>query len=257
VLVPQSSWRPRWYYILRNKTSGKLYVGQTVQANMDFYCGSGQYWIVHCQKHGGHDRQNIEVVEQVWMTDQIRAQQWLDDFESTNPGYFLRSDDLWANRAKETTSDSAFAGITPDQRLEYATAGGIKTASTRPDHYVRMGKQQGRVNAESGHMQAIQKVGCVLGGKTVGLKNLQSFIGSPEDLEMRKDQGRKMSLRRHADKDPETGKSLFGMKIGKKSGETRRLISEFCKQMSIVRPGSNYKNVDRSAFAAWRARNDR
>lgn len=224
---------------------------------MDFYCGSGQYWVVHCQKHGGHDRQNLEVLEQVWIEDQDKAQKWLDDFEATNQGYFLRSNHLWANRAKETTSDSAFAGITPDQRLEYATAGGIKTASTRPDHYVRMGKQQGRVNAESGHMQAIQKVGCVLGGKAVGLKNLQSFIGSPEDLEMRKEQGRKMSFRRHTDKDPQTGKSLFAIKIGKKSGETKKLIAEFCRQAGIVSPGSNYKNVDRSEFARWRASNDR
>jgi len=256
VLVePQTNWRARWYYILRNKTTGKCYVGQTVKPNMDSYCGSGKYWVTHCKKHGGHNRQNIEVLEQVWAINEQQATDWLDQFERNNPDYFLRSNSVWANRAKETTNDSAFAGVTAEQRLEYAIAGGLATVINRPNFYSEMGLQQGRRNADSGHMQAIQKIGCVLGGKAVGYKNLQSFVGTEKDLEMRREQGRKVSLIRHKDKDPQSGNSQFAVKIGKRSGETKKLFARFCKQMGIINPGSNFKNVDRSAFAQWRVTN--
>jgi hypothetical protein len=104
-------WRPRWYYKLRNKTTGKGYTGQTVRRNMDSYCGSGGYWKAHCRKYGGLDRNNIEVVSQQWITSKEEAQAWLDQFELENPCYYLSSNTDWANEIRETTSDSTGAGM--------------------------------------------------------------------------------------------------------------------------------------------------
>ena len=46
------AWEPRYYYIMKNKTSGKLYVGQTEQS-IETYLGSGPYWIRHCKNTVG------------------------------------------------------------------------------------------------------------------------------------------------------------------------------------------------------------
>jgi hypothetical protein len=102
-------WQPRWYYVMRNKTSGKLYAGQTVAENMDWYCGSGGYWTGHCNKHGGKTRDNVEVVEQTWFTEEWQAREWLDRLESAVPDYW-RGNPQWANRILESTESSPFAG---------------------------------------------------------------------------------------------------------------------------------------------------
>ena len=100
-------WRPRWYYIMRNVTTGMLYVGQTYNLTTRSYCGSGKYWVTHCKKH--------------------------------------------------------------------------------------------------------------------------------------------------AEKDPVTGKSYHAVKVGKASGVTRGLMKQFCKEHGIDSPGVNYINMDKSAFKQWRA----
>jgi len=120
-VTKSEEWRPRWFYILRNKTSGKLYVGQTVRKNMDNYCGSGRYWKAHCRKHGGHTRSNIEVVEQTWFTSETHANEWLDILAESAPDYFLCSNEAWANQARETTKDSAFCGV--DHKAIWAQPG--------------------------------------------------------------------------------------------------------------------------------------
>ena len=103
-------WQPRWYYILRNKTSGKKYVGQTVRRNMDEYCGSGGYWMKHCKKHGGWNRTNIEVVWREWFVCEDTTKSFLKNFEARNPGYYSLDCKEWANQVPENTQDSAFAG---------------------------------------------------------------------------------------------------------------------------------------------------
>ena len=109
--LPQetATWAPRWYYIMRNRTSGKLYACQTTAKNMDRYCGSGEYWMGHCTKHGGHNRDNIEVVEQTWCTEKTDAQAWLDRLEASVPDYW-NDNPKWANRVLENTEDNPFAG---------------------------------------------------------------------------------------------------------------------------------------------------
>jgi hypothetical protein len=249
-------WHPRWYYVMRNKTSGMLYVGQTYNLTTRSYCGSGQYWVTHCKKHGGYDKKNIEVVEKFWAENEAQAQQWLDVFEAKHPSYYERDNTAWANQAKETTGDSAFCGVTPEKRVEYARAGGKATAQM-PGHMSRMAEKQGQINVQSGHMQRIQKIGCVLGGKKTGAKNLQSFNGTERAIALSKANGRKVSIKRHSEKDPNTGKSKFAICIGVASGAIKKLMAEFCKESGIDKPGSNYANMDREAFKAWRASRDR
>jgi len=100
-------WRPRYYYIFRNKTSEKLYMGQTVQS-LEKYLGSGVYWVNHCKAHGGYNCNNIELVWSRFFLIQSQAQLFLDDFEKMNPEYW--NSDLWANLVKETTDISPFSG---------------------------------------------------------------------------------------------------------------------------------------------------
>jgi len=103
------TWRPRTYYIMINKTSGKKYVGQTIQ-DISKYCGSGGYWINHCKKYGGHNKKNVEVLWSQFFICEKSAQMWLDQFALDNPGYDLRSNKEWGNVCLENTEDSALTG---------------------------------------------------------------------------------------------------------------------------------------------------
>jgi len=244
-------WRPRWYYVMRNMTSGMLYVGQTYNLKSRSYCGSGQYWVAHCKKYGGHGRKNIEIVESLWVDTKEAAQKWLDDFEGANPNYFDRTNIAWANRARETTGDSAFCGVTQEKRAEYAKAGGLAAAKI-PGLMSQMAAIQGKVNAESGHMQRIQKIGCSIGGKVAGKKTGRFAADSGQLAQAAVLGGRTISLIRHKEKDNQTGKSKFAVQLGKASGVTRGLMKQFCKETGVLNPGTNYANMDKKAFEAWR-----
>jgi len=246
-------WRPRWYYVMRNMASGLQYVGQTYNLKSRSYCGSGQYWVAHCKKHGGHGRKNIEVVESFWAETEEAAQRWLDAFEEANPNYFERSNTAWANRARETTGDSAFCGVSKENRIVYAKTGGIAAAKI-PGLMSSIAAIQGKANTESGHMRRIQKIGCSLGGKASGSKNGRAAAASGQLARAAVLGGRASSVVKHAQKDEVTGKSIFAMKSGKASGAIRRLMAEFCKLNGITKPGVNYCNMDRQAFHAWKAR---
>lgn len=247
-----ANWRPRWYYVMLNKTSGMRYVGQTFNLDSRSYCGSGQYWVAHCKKHGGYGRKNIEVLQRFWAETETLAQGWLGAFEAENPNYFERNNTAWANRAKETTGDSAFCGVTKEDRVAYSKAGGVAAAKI-PGHMSRMAAVQGKANAESGHMQSIQKIGCVLGGKIVGPILGRRMVESGHMARICKLGGAAVSSMRHAEKDPETGKSVFAVRLGKACGATRKLMAQFCKEQGITKPGVNYVNMDRQAFHQWRA----
>ena len=236
---------------MRNKTSGMLYVGQSVNLETRKYCGSGEYWVKHCKKHGGHTRDNIEIVDKFWAENKDEAQCWLDTFEKQNCDYFKRDNTFWANRALETTGDSAFCGIDTDDRKEYSLLGGLVTSRKYPALLVNLGKDQGRINAENGHMSRIQKIGASMGGKVAGLKNGKRAVESGDLARAAVLGGIAVCTVRHAEKDIESGKSLFAMKLGKASGETRKLMAKFCAEQGIIRPGVNYINVDRQAFKEW------
>jgi hypothetical protein len=251
-MLAEAVWRPRWYYVMRNLTSEMLYVGQTFNLESRSYCGSGQYWVSHCKKHGGYGRKNIEVVQQFWVETKSDAQKWLDAFEQENPNYFERSNTAWANRAQETTGDSAFCGVSKEAQREYARAGGAG-ASRVPGLMSRLASVQGRANAESGHIQRIQKVGASLGGKAAGSKNGSAAVSSGQLAKAAVLGGRAVSVFRHKEKDALTGKSAFAIKIGLASGKTKKLMAEFCKIHGIKKPGVNYCNMDRDAFSVWKA----
>lgn len=248
-----ANWRPRWYYVMLNKTSGMRYVGQTFNLDSRSYCGSGQYWVAHCKKHGGYGRKNIEVLQRFWAETEALAQGWLAAFEVENPGYFERANAAWANRARETTGDSAFCGVTKENRVAYARAGHAAMHKAHPELLALNGSKQGKANAESGHMQNIQKIGCALGGKIVGPILGRRMVESGHMDRICKLGGAAVSAMRHAEKDPETGKSVFAVRLGKACGATRKLMAQFCKENGITKPGVNYINMDRQAFYQWRA----
>lgn len=102
-----SSWRPRTYYIMKNKTTGKLYLGQTT-ANIQSYLGSGSYWKNHCKAHGGYCKENIEVVFNKYFENEDEAKLFLSEFEKQNPHYWLQENKVWANQCKENTDDNPF-----------------------------------------------------------------------------------------------------------------------------------------------------
>lgn len=238
---------------MKNKTSGLKYVGQTFNLTTRSYCGSGQYWVAHCKKHGGHGRANIEIVRKFWAENEEQAQQWLDAFEAENPDYFERGNSAWANRARETTGDSAFCGVAMEQRVEYARAGGLATART-PGHMTRMASIQGRINADPGHMRRIQKIGASLGGKVAGSIVGRMMVESGQLDSIKSMGGLAVCTKRHADKDPLTGKSRFAVEMGSSSGVTRKLMQKFCEETGVKKPGTNYVNMDKVAFEQWRAR---
>jgi hypothetical protein len=229
-IIPQATWQPRWYYVMRNKTSGKKYAGQTVRENMDKYCGSGGYWRAHCKKHGGLDRQNIEVLEQVWVADKTQAQQWLDSFAAENGDYWLRENTIWANACKESVEDSPFAGLTDNQRKTNAKAGG---------------DVGGKKNVESGHWARISSLGAQIGGKTTGKKNVESgHLARVRTKEVQSKAGKiggKIAV--------ESGR---WEKCRKTSAENFRLKFQFCKVFDISSPGRNFINIDKAAFLAWK-----
>jgi hypothetical protein len=130
-----------------NKTSGKQYLGQTTQVDMDNYRGSGGYWKSHCKKHGGWDRQNIQVLRQTWIVDKVQAQKWLDTFASENSEYWLRENTIWANACKETTEDNPFTGN--KEVSSKGTKAGAKLG----------GKITGKKNVESGEWAKRQSAG--------------------------------------------------------------------------------------------------
>ena len=181
------------------------------------------------------------------------AQKWLDIFEQANPNYFERSNAEWANCAQETTKNSAFCGVSKEDRVVYAKAGGIATAKI-PGHMSSMAAIQGKTNAESGHMQRIQKIGCSLGGMVAGSKNGRTAVNNGQLAKAAILGGKAASMARHAQKDKSTGKSIFAVKSGKASGVIKGLMAEFCKLNEITKPGVNYCNMDRQAFNVWRAR---
>lgn len=107
-----TEWRSRNYYIMKNKTTGKMYVGQTVQ-NLEIYLGSGTYWKNHCNKHNGYTRENIELVDSVWIETEDEAKLWLNKLEKNEPEYWLSK--RWANQIPETTNDNTFYGPTVNE----------------------------------------------------------------------------------------------------------------------------------------------
>lgn len=119
-------WTTRFYYLMRNKTSGKLYLGQTT-SNLKNYLGSGVYWKKHCRAHGGLKRKNIECLWHSLFTSRELADLFLEEFEDLYPDYFNGgSGKLFANQCREDTNDSPFfnseiAGKNSRQRVADGT----------------------------------------------------------------------------------------------------------------------------------------
>jgi hypothetical protein len=253
-LAAANEWKPRWYYILINKTTNIKYAGQTTQKNMDKYCGSGKYWKAHCKKYGGYNKENIEVLEQTWITKLKDAEDWLINLKEKNKFYFLKSNKLWANAVEETTFDSAFSGFTKEQRKTFCKKGWSKIYNL--GIIKKNGIKQGQINVANGHIYKIQKLGSSIGGKLNGAKNIKAAHNLINAKENCKKGGIAACKIKHLNKEKETGKSLFAIHMGKKSGETKYMLSLFCKEQGIKNPGKNYINVNRNAFNQWRSLND-
>ena len=127
------AWRPRYYYIKRNKTTNKLYVGQTVQ-HVEKYLGSGVDWVKHCIEYGGYNKENIETVWFQMFENESKAQEFLNSFEEQNPNYYMEENKTWANMVPETTEDSPFMQPMPDnmkKKISKTLTGAKKETSTK------------------------------------------------------------------------------------------------------------------------------
>ena len=130
-------------------TTGKKYVGQTMQADMSNYCGSGIHWKKHCKKYGGWNRTNIIVLDQKWLSDIEKANEWLSSLHNQ---YWLSDD--YANSVSETTDTCAWAG----QSQEWHRIAGKKGSDLQKDknlawynseHQREQGKKGGKSAAET------------------------------------------------------------------------------------------------------------
>jgi len=103
----RSEFTPRTYYVLRNKTSNMMYLGQTIQ-NIKSYLGSGVYWKKHCSKHGGYVRENIEILFQQKINSKKDANTLLKHFIQIYGEYWKLND--WANLVEENSEENPFYG---------------------------------------------------------------------------------------------------------------------------------------------------
>ena len=106
-------WYPRWYYIFENKTTGKMYLGQT-RRNVETYCGSGRYWLRHCRKHGGLNRFNIIAIWTRFFELEEDARKFLNEFEEEFPNYWSHKNTEWANSVPENTKSFPCCGGNPE-----------------------------------------------------------------------------------------------------------------------------------------------
>ena len=114
-------WRGRWYYHLRNKTSGMNYLGQRVRNDVGTnYLGSGKRWKNHCLKHGGYVCENIEVVENIFFEEEEKAKKWLEN--KSKICYW--KNDGWANDVPEDTNDSSL--MSGEIQKKHATQNNLK-----------------------------------------------------------------------------------------------------------------------------------
>jgi hypothetical protein len=104
-------WQPRWYYKFINKNTNVWYVGQHLNDDVgETYFGTGSYWIKHCKKNGGYNSDNLYLVEKIYFNEEHEARKWLDDLESKEGEYWLRTRKDCANQIPENTLDSPLIG---------------------------------------------------------------------------------------------------------------------------------------------------
>jgi len=100
-------WKPRWYYVMENITTGKLYFGQTIR-DLDKYKGSGIYWKRHCKKHGGYTHDNIIVKHKWWIDSGELAELLVEEFAAKEGQYWLEENTKWANQVEEDVNANPF-----------------------------------------------------------------------------------------------------------------------------------------------------
>jgi len=105
-----NTWYSRTYYVLKNKTSGKKYIGQTISNPGVNYFGSGKYWINHCKTYGGYCKTNIELVWSEYFEDKDSAVAMLKKFKKDNPDYYSVENTEWANLIEENTENNPIIG---------------------------------------------------------------------------------------------------------------------------------------------------
>jgi len=194
------AWHPRWYYILRNKTTGKKYFGQTLRTDMSEYLGSGTYWKPHCFKNGGYNKNNIELVQKWWFEDQELAELFIEEFESKYENYWLKSNEQWANLIQENTKDAPnFANLSGDSR-KIAIENRLATLSIADEKGITGFKKIGKKVSNSRHI--IQNNGFTV-GKSSAIKAAKTKANSIN----------------------ENGLNVH-QQIGKKSKETKNIIGE-------------------------------
>lgn len=151
-----SKWKPRHYYVMRNKTTGKLYFGQRM-GPMANYLGSGSYWKSHCEAHGGHTKDNIEVLWSDYVKDKETAEAILETMVESEGEYWLFENKTWANRVPEQLDGSPFGQLTPADRRIYGRMGG-KSSPGRRDGFSHMTREDHAAAGRKGGLRNAKPV---------------------------------------------------------------------------------------------------
>lgn len=200
-----TGWKPRHYYILKHRLTGKMYIGQRVSNDVGKgYFGSGKYWNRHRKQHGWLD---IDVIELHFFENKKDAQLWLDD-QKVKFGEYWKGN-LFANLIPETVDDKASQlgfkhSDETRQRMSLVRSGrsqmgGVKQHSV--ESKMRMSdKRKGRILSEEdkrrksialagipkseAHKQAMRKekrkVNCPLCDRLLGSHNLHRHLKACE-----------------------------------------------------------------------------
>ena len=111
-----TKWYPRYYYILENNITKKLYLGQTTNEPGINYFGSGVHWINHCKKYGGHNKNGVNCVWKKWFIEKQDAEDFIVKFENENQDYWKNDNTQWLNMIQESTENNPFFGASEYQK---------------------------------------------------------------------------------------------------------------------------------------------
>jgi len=244
-----TTWRPRSYYIFKNKTTNKLYVGQHVYPmNESCYLGSGPSWVDHCKQNGGYNKENVELVWWDWFEEETLAQEWLDVFEGANPYYWITEE--WANQVPETTATHMFQNLrsNPMKNPEIAKRAGQTLSKIQSDP----------VWLETVGKQKSEKISRTMNDpkwlSTVGKQKLQKTKEKFSDPVWLETVGKAMSEKRNQTKSDSEWLST----IDKQRKEKEKQTKSDPKWLEIYRktcPHCGKTNIDPGNYKRWHGNN--
>lgn len=117
-----STFKPTFLYIKQHSKTGLLYFGKTTKRNLLAYCGSGQYWKRHIDKHGK------EYVETLWYCLYLDLESLKSAAEQLSVFFDVALSESWANLKPET-------GVDGGSSVGYS---GFKGKKHTPEHIAKI-----------------------------------------------------------------------------------------------------------------------